>query len=44
MAMIEISILPVGTPTPSLSRYVAGAVKILQNETDINMSLRRWAR
>ncbi|MGD0795306.1 MAG: MTH1187 family thiamine-binding protein [Dehalococcoidales bacterium] len=39
MAMIEISILPVGTPTPSLSRYVAGAVKILQNEKDIKYEL-----
>ena len=39
MAMIEISVLPVGTPTPSVSRYVAGAVKILQNEPDIKYEL-----
>jgi uncharacterized protein (TIGR00106 family) len=35
MAMMEISVLPVGTPTPSLSHYVAGAVKLLQKEKDI---------
>lgn len=39
MAMIEVSVLPVGTPTTSLSRYVAGAVKILQNEPDIKYEL-----
>ena len=39
MAMIEVSIIPVGTPTPSLSEYVAGAVRILQNERDIKYEL-----
>ena len=39
MAMIEISVLPVGTPTPSLSRYVAGAVKLLQNEKGVKYEL-----
>jgi uncharacterized protein (TIGR00106 family) len=39
MAMIEISVLPVGTQTPSVSRFVAGAVKILQNEPDIRYEL-----
>jgi uncharacterized protein (TIGR00106 family) len=39
MAMIEVSVLPVGTPTPSLSRYVAGAVKILQNEPGIKYEI-----
>ena len=39
MAMMEISVLPVGTPTPSLSRYVAGAVKILQKEKDIRYEI-----
>lgn len=39
MAMMEISVLPVATPTPSLSRYVAGAVKILQKEKDIKYEL-----
>jgi uncharacterized protein (TIGR00106 family) len=39
MAMIEVSIVPVGTSTPSVSRYVAGAIKILQGEPDINYEL-----
>jgi uncharacterized protein (TIGR00106 family) len=39
MAMIEVSIVPVGTPTPSVSQYVAGAVRILQSEPDIKYEL-----
>ena len=39
MAMIEVSIVPVGTPTPSVSQYVAGAVRILQGEKDIKYEL-----
>jgi len=39
MAMIEVSIVPVGTPTPSLSQYVAGAVRILRNESGIKYEL-----
>jgi uncharacterized protein (TIGR00106 family) len=39
MAMVEVSIVPVGTPTPSVSQYVAGAVRILQNEKDIKYEL-----
>jgi len=39
MAMIEVSVVPVGTPTPSISQYVAGAVKILQKEKDIKYEL-----
>lgn len=30
MAMMEISIVPIGTGTPSLSAYVAGVVRVLQ--------------
>jgi len=30
MAIVEISIVPIGTETTSVSRYVAGAVDILQ--------------
>jgi uncharacterized protein (TIGR00106 family) len=37
--MIEVSIIPVGTPTPSLSQYVARAVKILQDAPDIKYEL-----
>ena len=39
MAIMEISIVPIGTKTASLSRYVADAVKILQNEKNINYKL-----
>ena len=39
MAIIDISIVPVGTQSPSVSRYVAGAVKILKNEPDIKYRL-----
>ena len=39
MAIVEISIVPVGTGTPSVSQYVAGAVKLLQGEKDIKYEL-----
>ena len=39
MAMIDISAVPVGTKTPSVSAYVAGAVKILKNEPGIKYEL-----
>jgi uncharacterized protein (TIGR00106 family) len=39
MAMIDISVVPVGTKTPSVSKYVAGAVKILQHEPGIKYEL-----
>ena len=39
MAMIEVSIVPVGTATPSVSQYVAGAVQILRSEPDIKYEL-----
>ena len=39
MAMIDISVVPVGTGKPSVSEYVAGAVKILQKEPDIRYEL-----
>ena len=35
MAIAEISIVPLGTKTPSVSKYVARAVKVLQREKDI---------
>lgn len=35
MAIAEISIIPVGTETASVSKYVARAVKVLQGEKDI---------
>ena len=39
MAIIDISVVPVGTQSPSVSQYVAGAVRILQNEPDIKHEL-----
>jgi uncharacterized protein (TIGR00106 family) len=39
MAMMDISIVPVGTGSPSVSQYVAGAQKILQKETGIRYEL-----
>ncbi len=39
MAIIDISIGPVGTGSPSVSRYVAGAVRILKNEPGIKYEL-----
>jgi uncharacterized protein (TIGR00106 family) len=39
MAMIDISVVPVGTQSPSVSRFVAGAVRILKNEPGIKYEL-----
>jgi uncharacterized protein (TIGR00106 family) len=39
MAMIDISVVPVGTGKPSVSEYVAGALKILQKEPGIKYEL-----
>ena len=39
MALVEISIIPLGTETPSVSKYVARAVEVLQDEKDIKYEL-----
>jgi len=39
MAMIEVSIIPLGTESPSLSQYIAQAVKVLEKEKDIKYEL-----
>ena len=39
MALVEISVIPVGTPTPSVSQYIARAVKVLEGEKDIKYEL-----
>jgi len=39
MAIAEISIIPLGTKTPSVSKYVARAVKVLQQEGDLKYQL-----
>jgi len=35
MAIAEISVVPLGTKTPSVSKYVARAVRVLQQEKDV---------
>ena len=39
MAMMEVSVVPVGTPTPSVSQYVAGAIQVLRGEPDVKYEL-----
>ncbi len=39
MAIVEISIVPLGTKTPSLSSYVARAVKVLRQEKDVKYEI-----
>ncbi len=39
MAIAEVSIVPIGTNTPSVSQYVASAVRVLQAEKDIKYEL-----
>ena len=39
MATLGISVVPVGTGSPSVSGYVANAVKILEQEKDIKYEL-----
>jgi len=39
MALVEVSIIPLGTETTSVSQYVARAVGILQGEKDIKFEL-----
>ena len=39
MAIAEISLVPLGTKTPSVSQYVARAVRVLEREKDIKCEL-----
>jgi uncharacterized protein (TIGR00106 family) len=39
MAMMDISVVPVGTGSASVSEYVAGAVKIAQSEKGVTCRL-----
>ena len=39
MAILEVSVVPLGTGTPSVSEYVARAVRVLENEQDIKYEL-----
>ena len=39
MVLVEISVIPLGTSTPSVSQYIARAVKVLEGEKDIKYEL-----
>ena len=39
MAIVEVSIIPLGTKIPSVSQYIARAVRLLQSEKDIKYEL-----
>ena len=39
MAIAEISIIPIGTKTPSVSGYVAAAIRVLQRDKDLKYEL-----
>lgn len=39
MAIVQVSVVPLGTGTPSLSRYVAQAHRILESEPGIKYQL-----
>jgi uncharacterized protein (TIGR00106 family) len=39
MALVEVSVIPLGTLTSSVSQYIARAVKLLEGERDIKYEL-----
>lgn len=39
MPVMEISVVPVGTKTPSVSKYVAGALEVLKEESEVRYEL-----
>ncbi len=39
MALVDVSIIPLGTGTSSVSQYIARAVKVLEGEKDIDYEL-----
>ena len=39
MAIAEVIVVPLGTKTPSVSQYVARAVKVLEQEKDIKYEM-----
>lgn len=39
MALADITIIPLGTGTPSVSKYVAGTIKALQRRKDIKYEI-----
>ena len=39
MTIAEVSVIPLGTKTPSVSQYVARAVKVLEQENDLRYEM-----
>ena len=39
MVIAEVSVIPIGTKTPSVSKYVAKAIKILTQEKEVKYQL-----
>jgi uncharacterized protein (TIGR00106 family) len=39
MAIAEVSVVPLGTKTPSVSQYVARAIEVLQQEKDMKYEI-----
>ncbi len=39
MAVVEVTIIPLGTASPSVSQYVAGCHKVLKQATDLKYQL-----
>jgi uncharacterized protein (TIGR00106 family) len=39
MAIAEISVVPLGTKTPSVSRYVARAIKVLEKHKEVKYEI-----
>lgn len=39
MAVVEVTVIPIGTKTPSISKYVARALEVLEKEKDIKYEL-----
>ncbi|WP_353894197.1 MTH1187 family thiamine-binding protein [Proteinivorax hydrogeniformans] len=39
MAIVEVTVVPLGTQTPSLSMYVAGTHKLLKSQDKVNYQL-----
>jgi len=39
VAVVEVSVVPVGTPSPSLSEYVAGCVAVLKDAEGVSYQL-----
>lgn len=39
MAIVEVSVMPLGTGTPSISQYVANAMRVLEAAPDVKYEL-----